>query len=497
MSISNIPQDTDDIVVPPFPFSEEEEIVADPNATDASIPKKKGKGVNQSEVFALQKIINGSPDPQAWRRFTHGWRYILRNYGEEKNSQLHVKVDGTLLKISDTLFNYPREHAFKIQCHSQSIQANIIPDDAEDSTKAAFESACSQLSPGCTDWEFICELINFFPEKFLSILEEAFPMVTSSVKNADVTKDILSIDLRFDLTVINHNVNQLYRIHVVLKRYHIEDVTDAQYLVILNRWKVFLFKEHSGAKYEGYAGTVYGHQIPNGKWSYHSLPSIQSSRLHDLINEEQVQNYNSLNKLLFELAKWLNSAEKKYADALLAGFIITFPKVIAPTSNPSTKRPPHDNVQGESSKFQKLNHQGSKPTGGGGKLKPTPQNPSVDHPDNKCSGCGNKPNWQESMHLPICTKTTCTFAAHPDYNSSSSWASSEVAKAYSKHVKNRKNQPVHSLTMNKKLKRDNNDKIIYPASTEDNIQVSKIISSNNIKNSSNDSSNNFSISTSS
>ena len=52
--------------------------------------------------------------------------------------------------------------------------------------------------------------------------------------------------------------------------------------------------------------------------------------------------------------------------------------------------------------------------------------------------------------------------------------------------------------MNKKLKRDSNDKIIYPASTIDDIQVSKIIYSiNNIQNSSNDSCNNFSISTSS
>ena len=42
--MSNLPQDTDDIVVPPFPFSEEEEMVVDSNATDVSIPKKKGQG---------------------------------------------------------------------------------------------------------------------------------------------------------------------------------------------------------------------------------------------------------------------------------------------------------------------------------------------------------------------------------------------------------------------------------------------------------------------
>ena len=61
---------------------------------------------------------------------------------------------------------------------------------------------------------------------YLSILEEVFPIVTSSVKNADVTKEIMAIDLRFDLSVINHNVNQLNKIHLLLKKYKIEDVTD-------------------------------------------------------------------------------------------------------------------------------------------------------------------------------------------------------------------------------------------------------------------------------
>ena len=80
----------------------------------------------------------------------------------------------------------------------------------------------------------------------LSILEEVFPIVTSSVKNADVTKEILAIDLRFDLSIINHNVSQLNRINLLLRKYGIDDVTDSQFLAILNRYKTHLFKENVG-----------------------------------------------------------------------------------------------------------------------------------------------------------------------------------------------------------------------------------------------------------
>ena len=57
------------IVVPHFPSSEEEEKVVESNATDVTVFKRKGKAVNQTEVFALQKTINGTPDPHAFRNF--------------------------------------------------------------------------------------------------------------------------------------------------------------------------------------------------------------------------------------------------------------------------------------------------------------------------------------------------------------------------------------------------------------------------------------------
>ena len=74
---SNIPQDTSDIVVPPFPSSEEEEKVVEIHATESSI-KKRGKGVIQSEVFALQKSINGPPNPQSFRNFVKSWRRLIK-----------------------------------------------------------------------------------------------------------------------------------------------------------------------------------------------------------------------------------------------------------------------------------------------------------------------------------------------------------------------------------------------------------------------------------
>lgn len=54
--MSNLPQETDEIVVPPFPHSEEEEKVAE-NTHPTDRPKsKKGKGVVQSEVFASYNL---------------------------------------------------------------------------------------------------------------------------------------------------------------------------------------------------------------------------------------------------------------------------------------------------------------------------------------------------------------------------------------------------------------------------------------------------------
>ena len=67
----------------------------------------------------------------------------------------------------------------------------------------------SLLHPSCLDssngWDLVKEIANYFPEKFLAILEEVFPIVTSTAKNADVTKEVLAIEVRFDLSKLGHS----------------------------------------------------------------------------------------------------------------------------------------------------------------------------------------------------------------------------------------------------------------------------------------------------
>ena len=58
-------------MVPHFPSSEEEEKVVESNATDVTVSKRKGKDVNQTEVFALQKTINGTPDRMLFVTFSN------------------------------------------------------------------------------------------------------------------------------------------------------------------------------------------------------------------------------------------------------------------------------------------------------------------------------------------------------------------------------------------------------------------------------------------
>ena len=117
--MSNIPEDTNDIVVPPFPYSEEDEKVAELNTSTEK--SHKGKGINQSELFTLEKSINGNPKPETVRKFAQQWRYFIKNYGERKDGRVYIKVDGARTPIAHILFNDKSEHAFRIQCHTRLV----------------------------------------------------------------------------------------------------------------------------------------------------------------------------------------------------------------------------------------------------------------------------------------------------------------------------------------------------------------------------------------
>ena len=194
------------------------------------------------------------------------------------------------------------------------------------------------------DWSSVKEIANHFPEAFLSIVEDVFPLVTSNAKTADVTKDLLALKTRFDLTQARHNDNQLGKYVNTLKRYKLEDISDSPYLLVYNRLKERLFKENPAMKYSKGSGSVFGHQLPNGEWVYHNLTSIQSSRLRDAINEESVEKLNSLKLLLFKLARWLKEPQDKYREALEQGFNVEFHQVVpvkraVEDNSPESKRP--------------------------------------------------------------------------------------------------------------------------------------------------------------
>ena len=104
-----------------------------------------------------------------------------------------------------------------------------------------------------------------------------------------------------------------------------------------------------------------------------------------------------------------------------------------------------------------------------------------DHPANKCTGCGNKMEWQERNNLPVCSKEACTFAKHPDFNKSNNWASSFIGKTYAENVKAKNGKPVYQLSQSKCLLRDEKGKIVFPVKLINNDKVSLNLDYKDIK----------------
>ena len=457
------------VYIPPLSGSEEEAMGPASNAKD--------KGLQQSEVFETQRLMNGTnPVPSVVKKYTQRWGYFINNYSERKaDGKVYVKVDGAFQVISNILFNDESEHQFKIQAHMLSLKVeDVCPEHVEEEVVAKFKEAisdCEHANP-FMDWQVIKEVASHFPEAFLTIIQDVFPEVKSTAIHADVTKELLNLKTRFDVTKAKQVDAQLNRYVTTLQKYKLQDLTGSHYQTVFNRLKEHLFKENPDARYskEG-AGSVFGHHLPNGDWVYHNLPAIQSSKIRELLNKEETLKIKSLNMLLFQLVIWLSEPQQLYRQALEAGFNIEFYPVV------SNKR----QLEGQPSAPAKApkSSKSSKAKSVNGKVaqESSSEAPINDHPQNKCAGCGNKFEWQRANDVPVCSKTVCTFASHPDFNSSKHWSSSEVAKAYAGYIRNKKGAPVHSLTQNKRLVRDGNGKIIYPAKTERN-EVSKVIYNN-------------------
>ena len=100
------------INIPPLSGTEEEVMEAE----RISIPGSKDKGLQQSELFETQKLMNGlKPHPTKVKQFAQRFGYYINNYSERKaDGKVYIKVDGAYQQIASVLFNYESEHRFKI-----------------------------------------------------------------------------------------------------------------------------------------------------------------------------------------------------------------------------------------------------------------------------------------------------------------------------------------------------------------------------------------------
>ena len=208
---SSSKEDQEFINIPPLSGTEEDVMEA-----ERVVPPGKDKGLQQSELFDTQKLINGSkPQPTKVKQFSQRFGYYISNYSERKqDGKVYIKVDGALHLIASILFNDDNEHQFRILARMcKMTKEEMIPPESEEWIKSKYMESLthSDSRKPFKDWRFAKEVANHFPDTFLKILQNVFPLAASTAVQADVTKAILNLKIRFDLTIVGHNEAQLDR----------------------------------------------------------------------------------------------------------------------------------------------------------------------------------------------------------------------------------------------------------------------------------------------
>ena len=178
--------------------------------------------------------MNGrNPSPKLVRQYTAKFRYYLTYYGSKgEDERFYLKVDSKKTPISKVMFNDDEEHSFLITSHviNMDLQKNFFPVDA--SRRSIDLLTQDDEGINCkedVDWNTTLSFANFFPLKFLSVLEEVFPYVADAVKSAEATKRTLSQEIR--LTLMGHNAKALSKWREVTRAYGLHDVTGSQCLM--------------------------------------------------------------------------------------------------------------------------------------------------------------------------------------------------------------------------------------------------------------------------
>ena len=310
------------------------------------------------------------------------------------------------------------------------------------------------------------KILDFFPNIFIRILEDTFPLDLSLQAQANLLDQILNCHVRFDLSKVNQVDRQLKKWMDILKEQDERDVIDEKYTIILSRLKEFLFKENPEFCTPD-QGPAYGHQLPSGKWLYHVMTSKQAAKFREQLHSPEFAKLNSFKSLCIEISKLFKQPQKRLLEAMQEGYHVTFHQ----PQPRSSKRQIEKDGNGHAKK-PKLKHE-----------EPVITSPTLDRKvsnqpkrrqgQTKCDGCGNNFEWQKKNELPVCSVGECSMKTHPDFNGSKKpWHLCFIGKTYAKDVKTSRGDPVYQLTHSKRLIRDGNNRIVLPGKLEDNIEVS-------------------------
>ena len=409
--------------------------------------------------------MNDNVKPEAVREYTAKLRYFLSNYSAvQEDGTTQVLVDGSYKKLSGIVFNDPTEHEFLLTAHVASIEEkDLIPQGADRSVVEKYRAATLDHS---VDYAFIMKILDFFPNIFIRILEDTFPLDLSLQAQANLLDQILNCHVRFDLSKVNQVDRQLKKWMDILKEQDERDVIDEKYTIILSRLKEFLFKENPEFCTPD-QGPAYGHQLPSGKWLYHVMTSKQAAKFREQLHSPEFAKLNSFKSLCIEISKLFKQPQKRLLEAMQEGYHVTFHQ----PQPRSSKRQIEKDGNGHAKK-PKLKHE-----------EPVITSPTLDRKvsnqpkrrqgQTKCDGCGNNFEWQKKNELPVCSVGECSMKTHPDFNGSKKpWHLCFIGKTYAKDVKTSRGDPVYQLTHSKRLIRDGNNRIVLPGKLEDNIEVS-------------------------
>ena len=135
---------------------------------------------------------------------------------------------------------------------------------------------------------------------------------------------IVNCQVRFDLSKTSQVDRQLKRWMDILRDQNEKDVVGQKYTILHARLKEFLFKENPDFHTAADNGPAYGHQLPSGKWLFHTMTSKQAARCREKLQSTEFAQLNSFKLLCIEISKMFKKGQKLLSEAMEEGYNIVF-----------------------------------------------------------------------------------------------------------------------------------------------------------------------------